>query len=100
VNRAKQNEAKNKTAQAENKKIAQLETEERLLLRQLEYFDIVCEKATNNFQPNELASYLLDLAKAFNSFYKEQFRLLLIKRAGEIIKLGLYLLGIDTVERM
>ena len=86
-----------------------VEPEEREILRQLEYFEFMVEKATVNFQPNELTKYLLNLTKAFNMFYEkhavigsknQQFRLLLAGKVAESIKLGLYLLGIETVERM
>ncbi len=110
LNRAKSNEAVKTKAGAQNSKIAQiLEPQERELLRQLEYFELITEKAAKNLQPNELTSYLLNLSKSFNSFYescpilvsdKKVFRLELIKKTAEVIKLGLYLLGIETVERM
>lgn len=87
----------------------ELEPEEREVLRQLEYFEFIAEKAADNFQPNELTKYLLNLTKAFNLFYEklpvisskqEAFRLKLALRVAEQIKLGLYLLGIETVDRM
>lgn len=86
-----------------------LELEEREILRQLEYFEIIVEKATVNFQPNELVKYLLGLTKAFNGFYEkhsvigsknQEFRLLLVRKVADSIKLGLYLLGIETVDKM
>lgn len=86
-----------------------LEEEERAVLRQLEFFEAKVEQAFKKLQPNELAVYLLDLAKTFNLFYerypilgskKEEFRLLISQRAAEYLKLGLYLLGIETVDRM
>ncbi|MBI2593324.1 hypothetical protein HYW44_01625 [Candidatus Daviesbacteria bacterium] len=89
--------------------ITSLEPEEREVLRYLEYFDFTISKATDNFQPNEITKYLLNLCKAFNLFYEkmpilgskqEEFRLMLCKSTAENIKLGLYLLGIETVEKM
>lgn len=86
-----------------------LEQEERSILRQLEYFNLVASKAADNFQPSELTTYLLKLAKAFNHFYeiypvigseKESFRLSLVKKVGEVLTLGLFLLGIESVEKM
>lgn len=82
---------------------------ERDVLRQIEYFEGVVEGAASNLAPNELCNYLLNLAKAFNLFYqthpiiksKEQvLRLALTKKVGEILKLGLYLLGIEAPDRM
>jgi arginyl-tRNA synthetase len=86
-----------------------LEAEERELLRQMEYFDPMVNLAAKDFQPSLITTYLLGLAKSFNQFYekcpvlsggKTEFRLALAKRAGERIKLGLYLLGIETVDKM
>lgn len=86
-----------------------LEAAERELLRQMEYFTPMIEMAGKDLQPSLITVYLLSLAKAFNQFYescpifgssKTDFRLALAKAAGERIKLGLYLLGIETVEKM
>lgn len=116
-NRANEIEAEEEDDEAEDGKIAQkkfkypgqLEKEEREVLRNLEYFEFVTSKAANNFQPNELVKYLLNLCKSFNLFYENQpvigsknqeFRLNLASKTAETIKLGLYLLGIETVERM
>ena len=86
-----------------------LEPEEREILRQLEYFEFIAQKAANNFQPNEMVKYLLNLTKAFNLFYESQpvlgsknqdFRVTLSIKTAETIKLGLYLLGIETVDKM
>jgi arginyl-tRNA synthetase len=125
-NRAKEIEAEEEIEEVQEEEIAQkkkskpvsevpgnmpevLAAEEREVIRQLEYFEIIVEKATVNFQPNELVKYLLNLTKAFNSFYEkhpvvgsktQDFRLLLVRKAAESIKLGLYLLGIETVDKM
>ncbi len=86
-----------------------LEAEERELLRLIEYFELIAEQAAVNYQPSLMTDYLLNLAKAFNSFYerfpilhseKESFRLKLTEVVGERLKAGLYLLGIETVEKM
>lgn len=106
---SKQSSAKKEKAESGKLMAVSLEHEEREILRQLEYFEFIVEKATDNFQPNEIVKYLLSLTKAFNSFYekhhvvgskKADFRLLLSRRAAEDIKLGLYLLGIETVDKM
>lgn len=87
----------------------QLEEEEREVLRQLEYFDIVVSRAAKEYAPSYICLYLLDLSRAFNLFYekypiltssKSDFRLRLTKKVGETLKLGLHLLGIEAVERM
>lgn len=96
-------------AQKEFKKPETIEAQEREVLRQIEYFEFIVKKATDNFQPNEITKYLLNLCKAFNLFYEkmpvlgskqEEFRILLSSKTAENIKLGLYLLGIETVDKM
>jgi arginyl-tRNA synthetase len=58
---------------------------------------------------NKLADYLYELAEKFNAFFrdchvigsdKENQRLLLCDIAGKILKSGLNILGIETVEKM
>jgi len=128
LNRAKKNEPKKDIKEDQEGVIAQggkgtvdrvqvtvkntgegLEQEERELLRILEYFEVVIEKAYKNFQPNEITTYLLEVARRFNHFYesspilisnKQEFRIKLAIKTAETIKLGLYLLGIETVEKM
>lgn len=85
--------------------------EELVLLRSFpEYLEVVYE-AAKNFSPNLIANYLFDLAQKFNLFYQKypilkadketkKFRLLLTNAVGQVIKNGLYLLGIKTVEKM
>jgi len=86
-----------------------LSSHERELLRLLEYFNYHVEQASINYHPNEIASYLIELSKLFNSFYEstpilntkeENFRLSVVKKVGETLKTGLNLLGIETVEKM
>lgn len=86
-----------------------LELEERELLRWIEYFDLKVEEAAGDLKPNVIAEYLLELAKAFNLFYqkwpiigskKMGFRIRLTEKVGDVLKKGLYLLGIETPERM
>ena len=68
-------------------------------------------KAAEGYKPNLIADYIFDLAQKYNTFYnslqilKEDdkilySRLLLSHIAGETIKSGLNLLGIDVVNRM
>lgn len=74
-------------------------------------FPEVVFEAGKNFSPNLITNYLFDLAQKYNLFYqkhpilkaekkKKEFRLLLTKTTGRIIKKGLNLLGIETVEKM
>jgi len=87
----------------------ELEKEERELLRALDQFEFIVSKASDAYSPNTLAEYLLDLAKAFNLFYqkhqiisgeKADLRLALTCAVAVILKQGLYLLGIESPERM
>ncbi len=101
---------KSLTVKAEAKTtITDLESEEREVLRQLDYFDPIVERAATDLSPNDLAAYLLNLAKSFNQFYekhpvlgskKQDFRLKLATKVGEQLKLGCYLLGFEVLEKM
>lgn len=86
-----------------------LETEENELLRYLAYYPYFVEKAAVDFAPNIICNYLFELSQKFNLFYQkhkiigsenEDFRIELTKGVGQVIKNGLNLLGIDTVEKM
>ncbi len=87
----------------------QIETEELLILRLLVHFPEVVEEAGGNFAPNLLCNYLFDLSQKFNNFYQkhkilgnpmEEFRLQLTSGVGQVLKTGLYLLGIESPEKM
>ncbi len=88
-----------------------LEKEEKELLRSLNQFSEIVEEAAKNLSPNLIANYLFNLAQKYNLFYQKcrileaeedlkNFRLSLTKATGQIIKNGLYLLVIKTVEKM
>lgn len=69
-------------------------------------------KSYETYRPNIIADYLFDTAKLFNNFYnfksilKEtdkkvmDARILLAQKTASILKQGLNLLGIETVDRM
>jgi len=75
------------------------------------YKDIVLEAALS-YAPNILANYLYDLAQKYNSFYNslsvlnaeseeiKNSRLMLTQATAQVLKNGLNLLGIETVEKM
>lgn len=85
---------------------------ERGLLATLLRFPRVAESAALGYQPQLLCIYLYDLAKDFSRFYREcsvkraetdglrHARAALVDAAGQVLKTGLGLLGIQTVERM
>lgn len=86
-----------------------LDRQESSLLRQLIYFPEVVQEAAAVYHPNLIANYLLQLSRLFNLFYqenriigseKEDFRLYLSFKVGEVLEKGLNLLGIEAPERM
>ena len=100
-----------------------LRDEETVLLRTIHRFPEVVEQAGGKFAPNILCTYLFDLAQKFNLFYQkhriigdesagvngkhprgvietQEFRVALTTAVGQVIKNGLYLLGIEAPEKM
>lgn len=84
---------------------------ERNLVTFLTLFPTMVLKAGETYKPNLLTDYLFDLAKKFNTFYNAcpilnqedeilLSRLLIADRTAEILRQGLDLLGIKTVNRM
>ena len=93
----------------ESKNIGELAPEEIAVLRKLAQFSEVIVNAAKSYSPNILATYLYELASKFNTFYNkhkiiggenEEFKLLLTKGTGQVIKNGLNLLGIEAPEKM
>ncbi len=102
--------------------------EEKNLLRNLHEFSSVIVDAGRNLSPNLIGTYLFSLSQKFNIFYNKHsiltpgekdvglsegkhlsqvdidelraFRLSLTSATAHVLKVGLYLLGIETVERM
>lgn len=98
-----------KLAKKEPLKEKTLTEEEREVLKQLEYAQMVLDQAAKNLDPNQICYYLLNLAKAYNLFYqkcpilksdKEALRLAITEKTGDYIKLGLNLLGIEAPNHM
>lgn len=85
---------------------------ERALALQLLRFPEALEAASADYRPNLITAYLWDLAKTYSGFFTNcpvlkaqtpalrQSRLLLCDLTARVIKQGLDLLGIRTVERM
>ncbi len=79
---------------------------EKLLYR----FPEVVERAANEYEPHYVATYLIELAGAFNRWYannqiigsgaEEPYRLGLTKAFSIVTKNGLWLLGIKTPDKM
>ena len=85
--------------------------EERLLARKLLAFPSTIDLVLSDLRPHVLCNYLYELAGAFSTFYNankvlveeenvRQRRLLLCSRTLVIMKTGLHLLGLETLERM
>lgn len=81
------------------------------LMRQLTYFPEIVDSAEKTYNIHLIAQYLLNLCQAFNSFYAscqvisenqelEKARLLLIYCVQIVIKIGLNILGIETLDQM
>jgi arginyl-tRNA synthetase len=75
----------------------------------LRQFGEVLETIEKELLPNRLTEYLYNLAEKFNAFFRdcrvegtpeEESRLILCEGAARILKQGLNILGLNTVERM
>lgn len=85
---------------------------EKELIMQLSNFKDVVEKAAETLSPAQVANYVYDLVKTYNSFYQnnpvitledenaKQFKLQISDLAAKTIKKSLHLLGINVVNRM
>ena len=84
---------------------------ERFLIKQLVYFPEIIDTSEKTYNIHLIPQYLLTLCQAFNSFYDscqvisdnkdlEKARLLLISCVQVVIKTGLNILGIQTLDKM
>jgi arginyl-tRNA synthetase len=82
---------------------------EKNIVLQLASFPETIEKARQMLAPNIIANYAYQIARAFNEFYhsnkvigseKELFLLALVDAVSIVIKNALFLLSIETVEKM
>lgn len=88
------------------------EKTELALVRHLMHYDETVVNGSRDFRPTAVCSYLFELASKFNSFYdqvsvlqaetekQKQQRLVLLLSVANVLKHGLALLGIKTVEQM
>ncbi len=85
--------------------------EELFLAKHLLNFGLILEAVADEYRPNFLCNYLYDLAGLFTAFYENcpvlksepeirASRLLLIDLTARVLKQGLSVLGIDTLEQM
>ncbi len=85
---------------------------ELVILRKLVQFPQTISQVAEDYLPNLLCNYLFELSQSFNAFYQEvpvlqesdekikDFRLKLITATAQVIRNGLYLLGIKAPEEM
>ena len=95
----------------DSKIILESDIERDLALILLDFPNIVV-KAAESYRPNLIADYLFETARAFNTFYNSKSilkednkdimnsRITLSDKSAYILKMGLDLLGIKTVDRM
>lgn len=83
--------------------------EEMMLLREFYKFEEKIIESAQRFSPAVIAEYLLGLARKYNEFYAkyrvigesvEEQRVFLTERTATILKIGLDILGIETMEKM
>ncbi len=89
-----------------------LNEKENNLVRSIAVFPNVVKEAGAAFSPAVIANYVYELAKEYNQFYHDspilyeenadlrELRLSLSHAVAEVIKKGMWLLGIDVPERM
>ncbi|HHW99389.1 MAG TPA: arginine--tRNA ligase [Firmicutes bacterium] len=81
------------------------------VLKRLSQFPEAIVKAAETYEPSTMSRYLLDLAQDFNRFYNtcriigeetavESSRLALVKAVAQVMRRGLYLLGLSAPEQM
>ncbi len=85
---------------------------ERALILEILRFPEAVDLVLEDYRPHQLTAYLFDLSNRFSTFYQEcpvlqapspevrAGRLLLCDVTGRVIRRGLRLLGIETVDRM
>ncbi len=103
----------NKTQIKEQKNINEIQKtinkEEMALIREFYKFEEKIVEASERYSPAVIAEYLLSVARKYNEFYaknriidqkEENFRVFLTKTTASLLKIGLGLLGIKTIEKM
>jgi len=88
-----------------------LSDDEMLMMRIINQYTDKIYKAASSLSPHVVANFLYELAREYNTFYQKNpvlkaekdqqyVRVMITKAVGAIIKHGLYLLGIKTVQKM
>jgi arginyl-tRNA synthetase len=105
--------AKQEGIEPELRLTTEKETREALpeFVREMHRFPDLVARAADDFAPNYIATYLIELASAFNNYYAHNkiidrndpdspHKVALTQALGWILKNGLYLLGIQAPDRM
>ena len=91
---------------------AEVNEKEIALIQKLKAYRPTVLQAGKEYNPSLIANYCYELTKEFNQFYydysilnadtdsQRQFRLYLAKSVADVIRNGMYLLGIEMPERM
>jgi len=86
-----------------------LNDEELNLIKEFYKFEEKIIEASQRYSPAVIAEYILSVARKYNEFYaknriidqkEEDFRVFLTHTTASVLKMGLHLLGIKTIERM
>jgi arginyl-tRNA synthetase len=89
-----------------------LTEDEKEIIKTITEFPLVVSQAAELFNPSIVANYCYDLARKFNHFYQDQpilmrisnevaiFRVALSWFTGNVLKKGMFLLGIELPEKM
>jgi arginyl-tRNA synthetase len=92
-----------------NETLKEINQDEMGLLKVFYKFEEKIIEASERFSPSIVAEYILEVARKYNEFYAKNriigesevvFRLFLPQTTASVIKIGLNLLGIDTVDKM
>ncbi len=91
------------------KELKEIEEPEVALVKKMEYFRIIVQRAFDELNPSLIANYSYQLTKLFNEFYhscpvigsdKEDFRIALVASFKQILGKSLNLMGIEPLEKM
>lgn len=83
--------------------------DEMALIKEFYRFEEKIIESSERFSPSVIAEYLLSMARKYNEFYaknriidqaEEVFRIFLTRTTTSVLKIGLGLLGIKTIEKM
>ena len=91
--------------------MSNLNNEENHIIRFLNLFINIIKSSAFSYKPSFIATYLYELSKMFNLFYQKHRvlkadiknkdkRIFITSSVGKIIKIGLDLIGIETVDKM